>query len=308
MEQTREILVVGDSRVRNLKIADNSGWRVKVESYSGIPLRPLLRNADSLIGSETRILIIVGLFCDFSTFPDCMPNGGHGLLRAKEAPDYTHLMNLITTYDFRWRTQYNLTVVWTLPHQVDYLQFNEHRQTHKFRMENLNEMQRYEAQDAARVMRANLKHIAELMRDPTLSLTLFELAHYSPDVSQETGGDGIHMGDDCKDYVFYAVCQDATRRYPVPRPTRVGTYMSPQERDVVKQRRERQALRRELLRDPEVSNTRGRKRTASHSASRRHDGPSTSSRRQDGNSYSEGPAHHRGRDFSRHSDYNRRRR
>ena len=285
VEQSREILVVGDSRVRGVEIADNSGWRVKVESYSSITLRPLLRSADSLIGHETRVLIIVGLFCDFSTFPECMPNGGHGLLRATEEPNYTHIMNLITTYDFRWRTKYNLTVVWTLPHQTDFLQFNERRQTHKFQMESLNQMQQYEAQDAARVMRANLKHLAELMRDPVLSLTLFELSHYSPDVSQETGGDGIHMGDDCKDYVFYAVCQDATRRYPVPRPTRIGTYMSPQERDVVKQRRERQALRRELLRDPEVANTRGRKRPASHSASRRHDEPSTSSRRQDGGSY-----------------------
>ena len=267
--ETWEILIVGDSRVGGLVLPDHEGWTVKVQSYAGMKIDDLLRTADQLISDDTEIVVIVGLHCDLTFLPDYLPNGGRGLLTIAQDPNLDHMMNLITSFDYRWRTRHEyLTVIWTLPYDVDFLLYNELRAANRLNLEPLSDAQRYEAQWCARKLRDHVEFLAKELKN--LDIYFTELNHYDPDVSQEAGGDGLHLGPRAKEEVFSAVCCAASKLHPTPLPPVVSTYMTAAERDARNVRRERSRIRRAVIRDEAPLDAPKPRRHLSNNSRRKH--------------------------------------
>lgn len=235
-----------------MDLPEYAGWRVKSQAYSGIKLEPLLQNAENLIGNNTEVLIIVGFHCDLTFMADCMPNGGKGLMTVAQEPNYSKLMNLVTCYDYRWRTKYDLSVFWALPYETDFLEYNRIRAVSRLHMEELSQAHEYEAQWSARKFKESVAHLAQEMRN--LKIHIIELDHYTPEEGHASGSDGLHLGAAEKEELFLSVCTEATRRHPTPDPLSIGTYMTAAERDCRKLRRERSDLRRKVVRDGEALN------------------------------------------------------
>ena len=134
--------MAGDSRLNGLQLAEETGWRIKIQGYRGIQLEQLLQNVDQLISKRTEILVIVGLQNDLTFLPDYMPNGSRGLMTVAQRPEYSRLMNLVTCYDYKWRTTWGLTVIWTIPYTTDFLLYNEGR-AQRYNLDALSDAHRY---------------------------------------------------------------------------------------------------------------------------------------------------------------------
>ena len=236
---------MGDSRVGGIQLEGESGWRIKVHPYRGIKLEHLLQNADQLINRKrTRILIIVGLQNDLTYLPAYMPNGSGGLMTVAQRPEYSRLMNLITCYDYKWRTSGGLTVIWTIPYTVDFLLYNEIR-ARRAELEPLSDAHRLEARWCAGKLKGYCEYMSQELR--ALNIATVELDCYDADVREQSGGDGLHMGQQSKEEVFYEVCVEATKRHPTPEPLAVETYLTAEERNVQALKRDRSKMRRAVV-------------------------------------------------------------
>ena len=71
-----------------------------------------------------------------------------------------------------------------------------------------------------------------------------ELDKWEVEVTSSSGSDGLHLGINIQKWLFSEVIQSCLERYPVPPPATVAIVKTPNERSLLKQRRQRQRLRR----------------------------------------------------------------
>ena len=207
----------------------------------GAHLEELISAANEGISPSTKMLFIVGLQCDLTTRPSYMPNGGPGLLTMCKPPPYDRLVNLMSSWDYQWRTTSGLTVVWTLPYVIDFLLYNE-RRAKLLRHKELCDFHVYEAGWCAREMRESLGVLCRMLRERCL--VVMELDKWEVEVTSSSGSDGLHLGIDVQKWLFSEVIQSCLERYPVPPPATVAIVKTSDERALLKQRRQRQRLRR----------------------------------------------------------------
>ena len=160
-----ETLVVADSRVREVGSAfwpELPRWRLTLCSVGGATLNHLLELADARITAATKMIVVFGLQCDLTKRPE-LPGGKFGLARCV-APNVEELQATIATYDQIWRDTWGLTVLWTVPYVMNFLNYNR-RRSQLLGYGRLSKMQEVEAQSSEQCMMAAVRTLADSLRE-----------------------------------------------------------------------------------------------------------------------------------------------
>ena len=235
-----EILMIGDDRLSALQWRKFPGYNVRLISRHGIKMRELVAAVETNISDRTKIIIIVGFHYDLTE--QCMLlDGRPGLLKSVNNPPFDELCNIVTTYDYIWRRQRGITVLWTLPYGCDFRLFNERRA----RLLNRGPICYFvkdEAIQSRERMNVNLKTLASKLR--ASQAQVLELPLTCLDISQESGSNGVNMAASSQSRVFNEVIGYAIALFPEPPPVEVAKVETLERRWQRKQLRRRRNRRR----------------------------------------------------------------
>ena len=239
------VLLIGASRVAGLRFTGNDTFDCVSVTFPGAPLKKILEEADDYLQkhAEVKIIVIIGFHCDLSERKRYMPGGGMGLASALTEPKYEQLTNLVTYYDYAWRTKHTVSVFWTLPYDTDFLQYNL-KLVGKLKLQDMCQAQRYDSNLSTRTFRENVEKLGNLLAGKPRNIQLMALNDLEPLTTRATGGDGLHLGAAEKEKLFTRVFERAIQLHPVPLPAMNIQLKSLEERDHIREKRHQKRARK----------------------------------------------------------------
>ena len=239
------MLLIGASRVAGLRFQGNDAFACVAKSYPGAPLKKILEEADTYLQehTEVQIIVIIGFQCDLSERRRYMPGGGMGLASALSEPKYDQLTNLVTYYDYAWRSKHNVSVFWTLPYDTDFLQYNL-KLVGKLKLQDMCQAQRYDSNFSTQLFRENVEKLGSILTGKPRNIQLIALNDLEPVTTKATGGDGLHLGAAEKEKLFTEVFERVIKLHPVPLPEMNIQPKSLEERDHIREKRHQKRARK----------------------------------------------------------------
>lgn len=126
MPRTRRCLIISDSRFGSVEPSPLEDWEVQLWSVPGLELEELLNLANKKMKRKTDLVILVGLLCDLTYRVDRPLDSSteRGLCRSHRKLHLDPLINKIMAFSRHWEEFRDLSIVWTLPHEIDFVKYN----------------------------------------------------------------------------------------------------------------------------------------------------------------------------------------
>ena len=160
----------------------------------------------------------MGLHCDLAERPE-LRSGKLGLLVAHDHANLDHLVNLITTWDYVFRVDREVAVVWVLPNLPDFINYNGDK-VQRFQ-KRLNYLQREGCYKSEERFAANLHKLAtELSK---FDLHTVELEQCYPNLLREESCDGVHLPHKKRKAITRRLIDAALDLLPLRKPKAVKT-------------------------------------------------------------------------------------
>ena len=179
------------------------------------------------ISLDTCVIVVVALHCDLSYRTNYGTDGRKGLLRLRDPAPLSDLTNLITTWDYTWRHEQGISVVWTLPYVPNFLRYNQQRA--RFRgINQLCELHTEEALWSARTMREVLRNFSRILRARKLTVIEFEGRVTAYELSHNS--DGVHLSRRSQKKLLDGILEQAVDTLVVNPPPTIARVLTPEMR------------------------------------------------------------------------------
>ena len=213
-----EILLVGDSRVGGCSWTETPEWKLTVRCLRGSKLLPLCEHANAAITAQTRVVVICGILCDLCYRPH-IENGRLGLLHAHETAPLDEVVNILTTWDYRFRVDRKVAVLWMLPYVPDFMLYNSIKVLPYQRQ--LAYLQEVDADWSQQSFMKNYRDLVEKLAKFDLQFMDMSTRKLHPSLLEKDGSDGLHMGRRDQKKMSEALVQLAITQLPVEKPINV---------------------------------------------------------------------------------------
>ena len=249
-----QILIAGDSRVRNLVVSDpNDPDRydatvVYRPSADIVALGKVIE--EELKRKEYDILLVVGMHCDLTELRPTGAGGRGELCMALTNPDIEALYTYVTGYNYAWRSAYpKLSVFWALPHEADLEQYNEHRALNVLQRGEICNYCRHDASWSAQKLQSCVELVAQRLEN---DVAVVKLQTAFEEVLVRGGGDGLHVSAATNTELFERVLVGVIPQHPLPKAKFPGPVKTPEKRQHEHQRRRARLVRSRILKDAGV--------------------------------------------------------
>ena len=248
MARQGTVLFSGDSRVRDLPCPGSAEFGIQVQCQGGATIEDACANIDNELKNceDIKVVVVVAFQCDLTERRDYLPSGGKGLVTVITKPNFDHVMNVVTCYDHVWRTNYGVSVIWTVPYPVDFLRYNRD-QARKLRRGPLCQYAEMDSTWSSNKFKEHLRTLAKLLKDQKLNY--LRLDAYEPVVTEHQDSDGLHLGLLEQGRVFRQAFVEALRKHPMEPPQNHGKFKSIADRAVSRKARHRRQTRARIYKD-----------------------------------------------------------
>ena len=259
MAKRLQILIGGDSRVRNLIVRDPSDpdrydCKIIYQASADMPTLGKYIEAE-LERNKYDIVVVVGVHCDLSELRPTGAGGRGELCQALTSPDLESLYTYITGFNYAWRSKFpDLSVFWALPHEADILRYNEHRVANVLRRGEMCTFCTGDSQWSAAKLQEHVQRVAQrIERDVAVVM----LQASFEEVFVRDDGDGLHLSAASNTELFERVLAEVIPRHPLPPVVFPGPIKTPDARQHAYKRRRARLVRGKLLREAGVIEPRG---------------------------------------------------
>ena len=210
MPRERNCLIISDSRFRNVAPAPVDGWSITLWCEGGMRLSRLIEVVNEKLTAETDLLVLVGFLCDLSYRME-RPDRSKGLLRSHVTPPLDAIYNKVSANTTLWERRFNVSIVWTLPHEVKVYRYNDMIARQCKQKRGLNSLQGEEAWQDAKVLKKSLKALQNKFKEH--KMPLYDLAKTEFDLKHDYC-DGVHLEKSNRKHVLDQLVVAATASYP----------------------------------------------------------------------------------------------